>query len=404
MKPSKSIGVQSAKTRKPHKKTRGGCFSCKARHIKCDQRKPECLNCERYVAVCKYPQPKSDYLASQSDSLESVQGEPETEATINHRIISLDQVQVEDQNATLNISQLHLLHHYTTATAKTLSAEPLNADVYSSYLVKVAFGYPFLLHAVLALGALHLSRTESCSEKATLLHLADHHHNSSITSFRLEIVDVNESNYEAVFLFSSTLFPYLWGCMTENDTGPDHTFDSITSNLLMTRRIRPLVHDFYERLSESELGRLRPQDTRIVDWDNLVLPTTTELTELQKFAGLVHHFFDECAAEACNQAIRVLVVVFDVAAQSRESPSDALLKMWIHFVSPRFMQLLSERQPGALIILAHYAVLLNRAAHYWFLAGVPTKILTAVYALIPAEWKPWMDWPRAQIEMTYLVG
>lgn len=86
-----------------------------------------------------------------------------------------------------------------------------------------------------------------------------------------------------------------------------------------------------------------------------------------------------------------------MAAESTKAPSDALLKIWIHFVSDRYVELLSERQPGSLIILAHYAVLLHRSSQYWYLDGEAEQILNIANAFVPTEWQSWLEWPKAQI-------
>ncbi|KAF2678332.1 hypothetical protein K458DRAFT_436002 [Lentithecium fluviatile CBS 122367] len=372
------------KTRKQHKKSRNGCLTCKSRHIKCDEQKPGCYNCERYATECIYPLQKRrirtpDYLAPIAVSTPSL-----AESTTSHQG-TLSEISNEDQEFVLHVSQLRLLHQFSTVTAKTLSAESRNEDVYSSYLVKVAFDYPFLLHGVLALAALHLSLLEPGRRPEYLLQ-AERHHRISLNRFRVEISTVDEFNYEAVFFFN-----------------PEHAFDSVLSNLILTQRVRPLVGEFYARLTQSELGRLRPEDTRGIDWDTAEPPVSTELVRLRQFADVAQKLYTEEITEAYTDAIRILLVVFHVAGQSLVPPSDALLKLWIHFVSPRFMELLSERQPGALFIFAHYAVLLKRASHYWFLGGVAEQILTIAEALLPTEWGAWRTNSEMQPWLIVLV-
>jgi hypothetical protein len=294
------------------------------------------------------------------------------------------------------------LHHYTTVTAKTLSAEASNANIYSSFLVNIAFDYPFLLLALFALAALHLSRLQP-ERKAELLLEAEQNHGHALARFRAEICAITEENYKAVFFFSSILFPY--SCAMPVDAGLDteHTFESILSNILLTRRVGPMVREFYEAMANSELRRLRPQDT-LVDWDTVEPPATNELVSLRTFIEVTHPLYPTDIAEAYTQAIRTLETVFDAAGQSPDPPSDALLKLWIHFVTPRYVELLSEKQPAALIILAHYAVLLGRGSHYWFLEGVGSQVIDVVEALVPAEWSPWLDWPKAQVGNTMRIS
>jgi hypothetical protein len=150
-------------------------------------------------------------------------------------------------------------------------------------------------------------------------------------------------------------------------------------------------------MKRSELGHMIPDDIKGVDWNTNEAPADTELVQLRRFSEVVHHIYPPDIVDAYGHAIRILELAFAVAAASPNPPSDALLKMWIHLIPDRYVELLSERQPGSLIILAHYAVLLRRSEHHWYLVGVGEQILNMVNNLVPTEWKSWLDWPKIQI-------
>lgn len=56
LEPPKPRSSSQLGPRKGHKKSRGGCFSCKRRKIKCQETLPACLNCLRRSLGCKYPE------------------------------------------------------------------------------------------------------------------------------------------------------------------------------------------------------------------------------------------------------------------------------------------------------------------------------------------------------------
>lgn len=138
-------------------------------------------------------------------------------------------------------------------------------------------------------------------------------------------------------------------------------------------------------------------DVNSVEWDTAESPNETELVQLRKFAEVVHHVYPPDIVDAYGYAIHILELMFDVVSKSSTPPSDALLKIWIHFIPDRYVELLSERQPGSLIIFAHFAVMLHRSEHYWFIIGVAEQILKIADAMVPMEWKSWLDWPKQQI-------
>lgn len=300
---------------------------------------------------------------------------------------------------TLNILQMRLLHHYTTVTAQTLAASPDAHMVYATAVPQTAFEYPFLLHVILALAALHLSRLQEFSPEAVEYALiGGRHHEIALASFQATVRDIDASNFQAVLMFAGALFPYSCASSIDPERDVDHAFETLLSNLSLTRRVRPMVASFYDAFKTSIMDKMIPEDVQGVEWATQEPPEETELVQLRKFAEAVHHLYPPDIVDAYGYAIHILVLTFDRAAKSHKPPSDALLKIWVHFVSDRYIELLSERQPGSLIIYAHYAVLLQRGSRkYWYLAGVPEQILRIAEALVPNEWSGWLNWPKEQL-------
>jgi hypothetical protein len=105
-----------SKTRKPHRKSRNGCLPCKGRHVKCDEQKPSCANCVKQGTSCEY---------RPSKSRETSTGSPMPVATPTPIPLSLETPSSNpanglDSDLSLNVTQIRLIHHYTTVTAKTL--------------------------------------------------------------------------------------------------------------------------------------------------------------------------------------------------------------------------------------------------------------------------------------------
>jgi hypothetical protein len=264
---------------------------------------------------------------------------------------------------------------------------------------QTAFDNTYLLHAILALAALHMTRLEdpSLPSRVEYLLLADLHHNAALSNFRATVGDIDHSNFIPVLMFAGVLFPYSCTASISASNDLDQAFENFLSNLALTRRVKPMVTRFYQEIKSSELGVLIPADVQGIDWAGIEAPLETELIQLRKFAQVVHQIYPPDIVDAYGYAIHILELTFEVATKSSTPPSDALLRIWIHLVSERFVELLSERQPGSLIILAHYAVIIRRSEHYWYLEGVAEQILDVANAFVPSEWRSWLEWPKAQI-------
>lgn len=265
-------------------------------------------------------------------------------------------------------------------------------------MVKLAFNNPYLLHAILALSALHLRWLEP-DRRAEHLFQAHLHYDAALAGFRLDVKDVDESNFQPVLLFSNLLFPYALALALDAASDLEHAFDILLSNLILTRGVRPILttHGLFDAMKASPLGRLVPDDIRGLDWD-ADPPAGTEVVQLRKFSEAVHHVYPPDIIEAYKDAIRSLQILFSATQRRSDPPSDSLLKTWIHHICPRFVELLGEKQPGALIIFAYYGVLLGRGHRYWFREGVDEQILRIAEYFVPTEWKSWLDWPREQIQ------
>ncbi|TID17465.1 hypothetical protein E6O75_ATG08211 [Venturia nashicola] len=121
--------------RKGHTKSRRGCFNCKRRKIKCQETQPACGNCEKAGIVCDYPK--------------IVQQQQQTEVSIIR--------QPQATNAAFSMTDMRFFHHFLVRAYPQI---PAGADaVWTLEVPAFAQEYEFLMRAMLALGASHLSIT-----------------------------------------------------------------------------------------------------------------------------------------------------------------------------------------------------------------------------------------------------
>jgi hypothetical protein len=182
----------------------------------------------------------------------------------------------------LNITQLRLLHHYTTITARTLAHNAASEEVFTTNLVRTAFEHPYLLHTVLALAALHLSRTEDLHSPAYREYriLSERHHETALTEFRATVRNIDQTNWKAVLMFSGAIFPHSCAAPVSVSDDIDLAFSNFLSNLALTRRVRPMVSGFYNEILQSELAHMVPDDVKGMDWEAKEAPANTEYVHL----------------------------------------------------------------------------------------------------------------------------
>lgn len=137
-------------TRRSHKKSRAGCYTCKSRKIKCGEEKPSCGNCQLKVLECIYPTVQSQ----RRSPMPLVRRSPQASTP---------------GTAFFTMADMRFFHHFLTIAYPHL---PLGNDqVWIHEIPQFAEEHKYLMHAILSLGASHLSRvTGSDYRKESLIH------------------------------------------------------------------------------------------------------------------------------------------------------------------------------------------------------------------------------------------
>lgn len=69
----KSVGSVSGAEAVKHRRTRSGCFTCRSRRVKCDEKRPVCERCSKGSRECVYPDPPAPKAAKPRDPLAPTQ-------------------------------------------------------------------------------------------------------------------------------------------------------------------------------------------------------------------------------------------------------------------------------------------------------------------------------------------
>ncbi|KAJ4992590.1 hypothetical protein SVAN01_01973 [Stagonosporopsis vannaccii] len=186
-------GVDAARKRRAHAKSRKGCGNCKLRRVKCDEAQPSCRKCKLYGVACDYSDRASfldlDARGSfqvQFDSiivLESSSSDDETVdlcapdrgTTLDQWIPPLQSMSIRSSLATVidnslqsktsdlswtenpwrfSKSQLDIISRFRERTALTIG-NPRMAPLYRDLVCELACKHPFLMHMLLSVTLMH---------------------------------------------------------------------------------------------------------------------------------------------------------------------------------------------------------------------------------------------------------
>jgi hypothetical protein len=357
--------------------------------------------------------------------------------------------------------ELKLMHHYTAYTCKTLSfTAPLTEAIWRDTVPKLAFGgAQHLADAVLAVAALHL-RSKSPGDKE-LIRASHAYMAASIAEYSAALArGIDETNAEALFL-TSTLIAFqstatrtfmkdeitFNGLNNKAEEGTEraaalgvysvpfsyfHSFQgvkAITAASWQYIRHSPVViqiinsqvalqldfstsnHGFFGHLLEGLEEELSTMEARIKpcpagSTDNLdggvpdpaQSPLPPSFPEDPPSAGGGSSSSPLTTVSTTRQAYQHAVAVLNWA---HKIPHKGAPLAFPATVSRRFVELLEERRPRALAILACYFALLRSLDNVWWLHGMARREVLGVVSLFNSDyfgaeayrrWWPHLEW------------
>lgn len=351
--------------------------------------------------------------------------------------------------------ELRLMHHYTAYTCKTLTlTAPLTEDIWRVTVPKLAFGgAQHLADAVLAVAALHL-RSKFPSDKE-LIRASHAYMAASIAEYSAALTKgIDETNAEALFLTSALIafqstatrtfikdeshFNGMSG-RTEDGGGERssqlgvyavpfsyfHSFQgvkAITAASWQYIRHSPVViqiinsqvalqldfstssKGFFGHLLDGLEEELSTVEARVKpypggsDGESFPAAANGHTPEGHAAAAAAAHGLPQDAVHTTRQAYQHAVAVLNWA---HKIPHKGAALAFPATVSRRFVELLEERRPRALAVLACYFALLRSLDGVWWLHGMARREVLGVVSLFNSDyfgaeayrrWWPHLEW------------
>ncbi|KAH7268117.1 hypothetical protein B0J15DRAFT_486407 [Fusarium solani] len=410
----------SVKPRRAHRKSRNGCTVCKQRHMKCDESRPICLNCKISNRQCAYnatglsplPEEASPDTHPSPASCDPAYGTPNSEApglippTLLSAITPTSNPSSDRSfegipgtyNAPLergdlfNLDHLALLHHIETSIPDMLLGDSFGHNLVSE-MMKYALASPYLMNQLLAIGALHLSKIDSAQEKhvqqATALQTR------AVALFNEAREEISEATCVPMFLFSSLLGVHV---LCDTLQGPrEHlgaVLDRFVRYLSIQRGVRAVTGQSWSMIKKSGIGDFLQ---RVED---AIPPGSDSTSETEPLSRMIDESgLGSASVDAYRKTISMLQQAFSIHHKLRQQGRrfDATL-MFCITLNEEYIDLLSQRQPEALVILAFYAVLLHWNRDTWVLGDGGEYLIEAIAAHLGAHWTSWLHWPVSVLE------
>lgn len=304
-------------------------------------------------------------------------------------------------SGSLPLFALELLHHWTTETSQTLSAEPQVQTMWRQQAPKVGFTTPFVMHAILAVSALHLYRLCPTHRKQECLDQAHTHHMAAMQDVAPNITNLMEEQGTTVILFSWLTCVYACGRPpTQNDalilgeSGTPEWLTFLRGNKVVLESSRDMFRHgvlapvFNNGARHSYVRR----NTPAIDGEQYVW-------RVREF--IMGHVSDLADREMYIQAVGLLSqsYAFVMADVSRMADTTVVMP-WLFEVPDQFMDCLQRKSPPALIVFAYFCVLVKKLDWMWWLEGLSERFMGQMFNALDPEYREWLRWPSEAIGWT----
>ncbi|KAE8150975.1 hypothetical protein BDV25DRAFT_153477 [Aspergillus avenaceus] len=344
------------KVRRPHRKTRTGCFSCKKRRIKCDEQKPSCLNCLRRGYNC-------EYLSRPLDSDNQDDAVTHTPSPGNDL-------------PELPMTELRLLHHFTTSTYATMSSRENIKTIWRVTVPQLAFSCDCLMRAILALSALHLSRLEPEERRMQYQKLAVSHYDAALRSSTLTILHLSVENCHALYACSELIFLFN---LVHPHLSPNPLLsytNEVAPWLTLLRGIRTIAYPFVESLKVGVLGPLLAVNEGSA-------PDKTIIESLDVFDAHIRR------SQITNPSTSTYLAAIENLRQWSVDMDGHGFRWAVH-VDEDYVSLLRRMEPEALVVFAHFALVVKKWDSNYWLRGWADRLVDAIHGALGDSHRAWI--------------
>ncbi|KAH7374072.1 hypothetical protein BKA64DRAFT_586525 [Cadophora sp. MPI-SDFR-AT-0126] len=307
------------------------------------------------------------------------------------------------------LEDLDLLQHFRASTCLEVGHSSGSRRLWQTTIPEMACSYPFLKYGILALSALHLAHLRLPERKNYRLKAASYQ-NKALPLFSSSIAKVDEETCHPLVAFSKLLLIY---CYASEDQDEELVLarrgnrSGLLDWLYIIRGSRNIFNDTWQYMLNGPLSLIL-QETIFPEYlapapENTEHSRRLRLLSAIPFAGngskaapqTQTSMSTEPSQSPISAAFETLSSAFSKVqtAQSHSVYTVCIaVRIWPAQVSSDYLTLLKNDDPAALVLLAHYCVLLKPFDSSWYMQGFRRRLLLRIYDQLDPEWRHWVLW------------
>ncbi|KAL4971662.1 hypothetical protein BDW66DRAFT_145677 [Aspergillus desertorum] len=377
--------------------SRHACLECRGRRIKCGKEHPQCSSCLSRNLGCEYlprasslPWPRFKSRSSTPSLSPTVKTSPSVvdPALIVHYRDFMEPSISGSLDKELNFQELELMMQWCTKTYRSVSRNSTVENIWQAVVPREAMRHPFLMHGILALSALHLAVTSDGDLREQYIRISKAHQNQAVLGLARIAGKLKQHHSNAAFTLSNLMIIFSFALPeTMGWNLGQSPVDELYEVFLSTRKSRDVLSNITDWVVNGELKPLLQYDKaqpKMPDTSRLAVMSLNQLN-----ASLArqdpHHDKDTYDA-----TIKHLGCSLDKVSRGGETMIVAF--QWIFQVPEKFMELFRKRDPFALVILTHYAVILHFLRRHWWMGEWGLRLIREIGEHLDANWRNSITW------------
>lgn len=290
-----------------------------------------------------------------------------------------------------------LLHFRGSLTDAFLALQPKVAHILRLAYTE-ALKAPYLMDQVLAFAAAHKSTlTEDMNSKSTYQFEATRLQSRAISELGISDVVVTEENVLGLFCFSILLGQHVLFDAFATAVSIPTVLDKLVQCLTLHHGIRNIVGQSVMKFQAQLEQHIPPTDPAHLEADITHLSLGSECDNLLQ--RLQESETNEQTKSVYIKVVKILQYLFHSVRVNKDRKF-IVVQEWPVRVSQEYIAFLQQRRPEALVILAHYAVLLHWAKDYWAVGNSGEFLIRATSSHLGTYWSDWLEWPNQQLSVT----
>jgi hypothetical protein len=278
-------------------------------------------------------------------------------------------------------------------------------DPWGDELPTLASSCDYLMHGILFTAALHLSYLNP-GQREKYEYLSTQHQNLAIGPFLRAMSRITSENCNQVFAFSVLIIIAQFAPSRSPNVMHPHPnvtlYKGPANWIVCLRGCASIFKQAPSHINSGPLGRLIAQGSRIeaVAAEAGALPQNEDERSLEYLSRQllniqsIKNSTTMAEMEAYTESISSLRKLFKASSVAGDSLSSRVFSsLWPTQISDTFIRLLHEERPPALIITAHYCLLLKRCHSCWYVEHRAYDLFRAVQQSLAEEWSPYLVYP-----------